>query len=113
MARECAPRHGTRTDAESGVRASQAPTPTACPVASEHACHQPRSRDEWIAIPVPAPIDRQTFDRAREQLARHVARSWRHNTKDSYLQCCLLTCQHCGLAMVVVTYQATATLPVR
>lgn len=83
------------------------------PGASEHACRQPRPREEWIAIPVPAIVDQSTFDRAQEQLARNAARSWRNNTKYAYLLRCLLTCQHCGLAMFGVTYPATATLPAR
>jgi site-specific DNA recombinase len=89
------------------------PRRPARPGASEYACRQPRPREEWIAIPVPALIDQATFDRAQEQLARNIALSWRHNTKYTYLLRCLLTCQHCGLAMFGVTYKATATLPER
>jgi site-specific DNA recombinase len=83
------------------------------PGLSEPVCRQPRPREEWIAIPVPALIGHETYDRAQEQLARNAALSWRHNIKYAYLLRCLLACQHCGLAMFGVTYKATATLPER
>jgi site-specific DNA recombinase len=67
---------------------------------------QPRPREEWIAIPVPAVIDQQTHDLAVAQLARNATLSFRHNTKRSYLLRCLLRCQSCGLAMCGITHKA-------
>jgi site-specific DNA recombinase len=72
-----------------------------------------RPREEWIAVPVPALIDEATAERARAQLARNAQLSWRHNTKHAYLLRCLLTCQHCGLAMFGCTYPARGTTPER
>jgi site-specific DNA recombinase len=83
------------------------------PQASENTCRQPRPREDWIPIPVPALLDQQTFDLAQAQLARNAALSFRHNTKYAYLLRCLLTCQTCGLAMYGTTYKATATQPAR
>ena len=83
------------------------------PGTAENSCRQPRPKEEWIPIPVPALIDQRTADRAQEQLARNAALSWRNNTKYSYLLRCLLTCQYCGLAMFGVAYAATATQPER
>lgn len=79
------------------------------PRTAEASCRQPKPQDEWIPIPVPAIIDQLTFERAREQLARNAALSYRHNTKYSYLLRCLLTCATCGLAMFGRQYKATAT----
>jgi site-specific DNA recombinase len=79
------------------------------PRTAEASCRQPKPKDEWIPIPVPALIDSSTFERAQEQLARNAALSFRHNTKYSYLLRCLLTCDGCGLAMFGRQYKATAT----
>ena len=60
--------------------------------AYENSCRQPKPREEWIPIPVPALIDQETQARAQAQLARNAALSFRHNTKYAYLLRCLLTC---------------------
>jgi site-specific DNA recombinase len=72
-----------------------------------------KPREQWIAIPVPALIDAETWDRAQAQLARNAALSFRHNVKHSYLLRCLLTCEVCGLTMYGITRPATARLPQR
>ena len=81
--------------------------------AAENTCRQPRPREDWIPIPVPAIIAQETFDLAQAQLVRNAALSFRNNTKYSYLLRCLLTCQTCGLAMNGTTYKATTTQPAR
>jgi site-specific DNA recombinase len=76
------------------------------PRALYNVSRQPRPREEWIAVPVPALIDQQTHERAQDQLARNAQLSFRHNTRHDYLLRCLLTCGVCGLAMFGVYYKA-------
>jgi len=57
-----------------------------------------RPREEWIAIPVPAIIDRDTFDRVN-----HITHeNWRLNprgvTPDAYLLRGLIQCGHCHVS---------------
>lgn len=64
-----------------------------------------RPREEWITIPVPAIIDKDTFDRVQEQLKNNKAfsrRNLQHN--DEYLVRCLLSCGVCGRSLVVHSY---------
>jgi site-specific DNA recombinase len=72
-----------------------------------------KPRDQWIAIPVPALIGQDAWDRAQAQLARNAALSFRNNAKHCYMLRCLLSCEACGLAMFGVTRPATATKPAR
>ena len=65
----------------------------------ERSCRRPRPPEQWIAIPVPVLIDQQTWDRARAQLARNAAMSFRRNKKNDYLLRCLLKCGTCGLGI--------------
>ncbi len=83
------------------------------PRTGEATCRQLKPREQWIAIPVPALVDQETWDRAQAQLARNAALSFRNNTKYNYLLRCLLTCQTCGLAMFGRTYVARASQPER
>ena len=76
-------------------------------------CRQLKPREQWIAIPVPAIVDAQTWDRAQAQLARNAKLSFRNNSKYNYLLRCLMTCAGCGLAMFGRTYVATASQPER
>jgi site-specific DNA recombinase len=76
-------------------------------------CRRLKPREQWIAIPVPALVDAETWDRAQAQLARNAALSFRHNAKHDYLLRCLLTCEVCGLAMHGITRPATTHLPPR
>ncbi len=73
------------------------------PRAGTATCRQPKPREEWIPIRVPALIDEATHQAAKEQLARNAALSFRNNTHNEYLLRCLLTCRGCGLAMFGVT----------
>jgi site-specific DNA recombinase len=79
------------------------------PRSHEASCRQPKPREQWIAISVPALVETDTWDRAQTQLARNAVLSFRNNTKYNYLLRCLLTCRTCGLAMFGRTYKATAS----
>ncbi len=83
------------------------------PGCDENTCRQPRPREKWIEIPVPALIDRDIYDRAQDQLRRNATLSYRNNTKHSYLLRCLLSCRICGLRMFGVTLRAEGDLPPR
>ncbi|MGI4800542.1 MAG: recombinase family protein, partial [Janthinobacterium lividum] len=83
------------------------------PRTHEASCRQLKPREQWVAIPVPALVDQDTWDRAQAQLARNAALSFRNNTKHSYLLRCLLTCAGCGLAMAGRCYGPTASQPGR
>jgi site-specific DNA recombinase len=83
------------------------------PRTHEASCRQLKPREQWIAIPVPALIDQETWDRAQAQLARNAALSFRNNKKHSYLLRCLLTCGSCGLTMFGRCYGVTAGQPER
>jgi len=83
------------------------------PGIGENTCRQPRPREEWIGIPVPALIDQETYRRAQDQLARNTRLSYRHNMRHSYLLRCLLTCRSCGLAMHGVTQPSEGGRPPR
>ncbi|HEX9723642.1 MAG TPA: recombinase family protein, partial [Vicinamibacteria bacterium] len=59
-----------------------------------------RPREEWIPIPVPAILDKETFDRVQEQLKKNKAFSRRNlHHDDRYLLRCLLRCGVCGLSV--------------
>ena len=73
------------------------------PRAGTPTCRQPRPREEWIPIRVPAIIDESTYQDSQSQLARNSALSFRNNTRNDYLLRCLLTCRTCGLAMFGIT----------
>jgi len=73
------------------------------PRAGTPTCRQPRPREEWIPIPVPAIIDESTHQDAKSQLALNSVLSFRNNTRNEYLLRCLLTCRSCGLAMYGIT----------
>jgi site-specific DNA recombinase len=83
------------------------------PRSHEASCRQLKPREQWIPISVPALVDADTWDRAKAQLDRNAALSFRNNTKYNYLLRCLLTCRTCGLAMIGRTYGATGTQPER
>jgi site-specific DNA recombinase len=58
-----------------------------------------RPQEEWIPIKVPAIIDQETWDLAREQLQRNKERAPRNNKKFDYLLKGLLICGCCQLRM--------------
>ena len=59
-----------------------------------------RPQEEWIPINVPAIIDQETWDQAREQLQRNKERAPRNNKKFDYLLKGLLVCGLCQLRMI-------------
>ena len=71
--------------------------------AGEPTCQQPRPREEWIPIRIPAIIDEATHRDSQSQLDGNSALSFRNNTRNDYLLRCLLTCRTRGLAMFGVT----------
>jgi site-specific DNA recombinase len=54
-----------------------------------------KDRSEWIAVPVPAIIDRETFELAQKQLRSNAENSPR-NSKNEYLLRGMLVCGTCG-----------------
>jgi site-specific DNA recombinase len=58
-----------------------------------------RPKEDWIPINVPAIIDQETWDLAREQLQRNKERAPRNNKKFDYLLKGLLICGCCQLRM--------------
>jgi site-specific DNA recombinase len=75
----------------------------------EPTCRQLKPREQWIAIPVPALVDAEIWEKAQAQLARNATLSFRNNSKYNYLLRCLLTCKTCGLAMFGRTNRANAS----
>lgn len=56
----------------------------------------PRPRDEWIEIPIPAIVDKTTWDKAQELLKQNAYRARRNNNKHNYLLRGLVVCGLCG-----------------
>ena len=65
--------------------------------ARDSASHE-RPQDEWIAIPVPAIIDEQTFALAQERLGANKMHAPRRTVVPSVVQG-LVSCAHCGYAL--------------
>lgn len=55
----------------------------------------PRAEEEWIAVEVPAIIDRDLFDLAQKRIRINIAQSPR-NSKNKYLMKSRLRCTKCG-----------------
>ena len=51
------------------------------PRSGEATCRRLKPREQWIAVPVPALVDAETWDRAQAQLARNAALSFRNNSE--------------------------------
>ena len=81
---------------------------TRSPRRDEKTCRRRRPRDQWIAIPVPALVGQETWDRAQAQMARNALVSFRNNKKHDYLLRCLLRCGICGLAIHGCGFTRTA-----
>ncbi len=62
----------------------------------------PRSRDEWVGVPVPVIIDKETFNLAQARMKFNLAQADRH-LKHEYLLARRLRCAKCGF-----TYQGRA-----
>ena len=67
-------------------------------------CRRLRPEEQRIPIAVPPLVGREVWDRARAQLARNAALSFRNTTRRDYLLRCLLACGGCGLAMHGATW---------
>ena len=59
---------------------------------------QSTAAEEWIAVPVPAIIDVETFEAAQSRLDRNVQMARRNNTTYEYLLRGLVSCGQCRLA---------------
>jgi site-specific DNA recombinase len=75
--------------------------------ASRHPVKRPRPPEEWIEIPVPALVSKETFALAQERLAANKKLSARHTKTPSVLQG-LLVCAHCGYALYRMSTHAPA-----
>lgn len=63
-----------------------------------------RPPEEWIVIPVPAIVDRKTFEAAGEKLVRNQRFARRHlDPRRQALLRCLVRCGECGYSMPVVS----------
>jgi site-specific DNA recombinase len=60
--------------------------------------HRERPREEWIAIPVPAIIDRDTFDRVNQVTHQNFKLNPRGATPNAWLLRGLLQCGHCHVS---------------
>lgn len=58
-----------------------------------------RPKEDWIYIPVPALIDKRTFDLAQHKLKYNIKFSPRNNKKHNYLLSGLLRCKICGYSI--------------
>jgi site-specific DNA recombinase len=58
-----------------------------------------RSREEWIAVSIPAILDKETFQKAQRRLERNKQFAPRNNKQYSYLLKGLVKCGLCGGAM--------------
>ena len=74
--------------------------PATGPRKHQHSSRVWRPPEEWIAIPVPAIIDQETWELARKQLRLNRERAPRNNKKHDYLLKGLLVCGHCQLRML-------------
>ena len=64
-----------------------------------------RPREEWIPIPIPALVEKETFDRVQKQLVKNKAFSRRNlRREEEYLLRCLVSCGVCGRAMTAHSY---------
>ncbi len=81
------------------VPAKRRNMPGAGPTRKHNSSRVIRPKEEWIPIEVPAIIDQETWDQAREQLQRNKERAPRNNKKHDYLLKGLLVCGRCQLRM--------------
>lgn len=66
-----------------------------------------RPREEWIEIPVPAPVSEESFARVPELLKENKIRSRRRTIEPSIVQG-LVSCQKCGYAFSRTSTQTSA-----
>jgi site-specific DNA recombinase len=60
----------------------------------------PRSEEEWIAIPVPAVVTEEMFDRVQDKLSLNQQMSPRNNKVYNYLLRGLVSCGQCRLSAI-------------
>ena len=58
---------------------------------------EPRARDEWIAVPVPALVPQEDFAMVQEKLAQNQQGARRNNCRHDYLLRALVSCGACQL----------------
>ena len=61
-------------------------------------CHRDRPRADWIEVPVPALVSKETFALAQEQLTKNKHHSPRRTIEPTLLQG-MLVCHQCGYAL--------------
>ena len=66
-----------------------------------------RPRDQWIAIPVPALVDNDTFALAQERLEANKQHSPRRTIEPSVVQG-IVHCRHCGYALYRTSTRSSA-----
>jgi site-specific DNA recombinase len=62
--------------------------------------HEPRPREEWIEVSVPALVDEDTWQQVQERLAENKRFAARNNKRHFYLLRGLLVCGQCGRTLV-------------
>lgn len=67
------------------------------------ASQRPTPPEEWLSIPVPAIISRETFEAAQARRERNKQMASRHNTTHEYLLRGLVSCARCQLASTART----------
>jgi len=68
-----------------------------------------RPREEWIRIPVPPILDKETFERVQEQLRKNKSFSRRNlHRNDEFLLRCLVRCGVCGLSYTALSQRTYA-----
>ena len=82
------------------VPAKRRNLPGGAPPRKHNSSRIARPKEDWVAIEVPAIIDRETWEQAREQLQRNKERAPRNNKKHDYLLKGLLVCGCCQLRML-------------
>jgi site-specific DNA recombinase len=73
----------------------------------QNGCNRERPREEWIEIPVPAIITRDTFDMAQERLKTNKQHSKRNTNIETLLQSGMMVCSECGYSLYR-TYTTTS-----
>jgi site-specific DNA recombinase len=76
-------------------------------IPNRNSANQERPREEWIAIPVPALIDEQTFARAQELLHENKVLAQRRTVEPSLVQG-LVSCRKCGYALSRTSTRSSA-----
>jgi site-specific DNA recombinase len=76
-------------------------------VGSRDSAHHERPRADWIAIPVPALVSEETFERAQELLERNKILARRRTIAPSIVQG-LVSCSKCGYALSRTSTRSSA-----